>query len=95
MKQQSCQSYLRSDYSLECYTSAYNKHVLVAYTMTTFVVGFPVLTLFLLWKYRYNAIKVCTPTEDETRSEIAAGLSFLYENYSDNCWFWEVLELLR
>ncbi|XP_078358133.1 uncharacterized protein LOC144642903 [Oculina patagonica] len=95
MKQKSCQSYLRSDYSLECYTSAYNKYVLVAYTMTAFVVGFPVLTLFLLWKYRYNAIKSCTPTENETRSEISAGLSFLYENYSDSCWFWEVLELLR
>ena len=95
LKQQTCQSFLRSDYSVECYTSAYNKFVLVAYVMTAFVVGFPVLTLSLLWKHRYSAVKDYSRNLDDTCSEISAGLSFLYENYSDNCWFWEVLELLR
>ena len=93
-EQASCQSFLRSDYSVECYTSAYKKYVMVAYVMIAFVTGFPVLTLFLLWKYQHNATKDETNTE-EASNEISAGLSFLYENYSENSWFWEVLELLR
>lgn len=94
-KQESCQSFLRSDYSVECYTSTYKKYVMVPYLMTAFVTGFPALTLFLLWKYQHNAKTGGTNIDEEASNEISAGLSFLYENYSDNCWFWEVLELLR
>ena len=95
-EEKTCESFLRSDYSLHCYTSTYNKYVSVAYAMITVVVGFPSLTLFLLWKYQYKALKDKLLVEDGTPpNDISAGLSFLYENYSDNCWFWEVLELLR
>ena len=27
--------------------------------------------------------------------ELSAGLRFMYENYTDRCWFWESLEMLR
>ena len=57
VKQESCQSFLRSDYSVECHTSTYKKYVVVAYVMTAFVAGFPALTLFLLWKYQHKAAK--------------------------------------
>ena len=28
-------------------------------------------------------------------NEIATAMSFIYENYSQNCWFWEIVELVR
>ena len=68
---------------------------MVAYLMTAFVTGFPILTPLLLWKYQHIATKDGTSADDEFPNEISAGLRFLYENYCDNCWFWEVLELLR
>ena len=29
------------------------------------------------------------------KSELSVGMSFLYENYTDRCWFWEIIELAR
>ena len=61
--------------------------------MLFYVVGFPPVTLFLLWKYHPKEAQ--NNVADQERNETQAALSFLYENYSPNCWFWEVLELIR
>ena len=96
-QENSCQSFLKSDYYLECFTNTHHKFANVAYAFLTFVVGFPLVTLFLLWKYHHSegVQDGNTMIDENKRNEISAGLSFLYENYSDNCWFWEVLELVR
>ncbi|KAL9982380.1 hypothetical protein ACROYT_G004413 [Oculina patagonica] len=89
IQEKSCQSYVRSDYSVECFTDTYSKFAVLAFIMLSFVVGFPLVTLLLLWKNHPKE------TQDNDNNEIAVGLSFLYENYSSSCWFWEVLELVR
>ena len=90
----SCRSYLRSDYSVECFTGAYNNFVVLAFVMLLYVVGFPLVTLFLLW--RYYPKEAQTDYSDQEGHEVqAAALSFLYENYCPNSWFWEFLELVR
>ena len=90
-KEKTCRSFLRADYSLECFTGTHNKFVILAYSLLSFVVGFPLMIFLLLWKYYQRNYK----TDNEKQNEIAAGLSFLYENYSEVCWFWELLELVR
>ena len=92
-QEKSCRSYLRSDYSVECFTDTYDKFAVLAFIMLSYVVGFPLVTLFLLWKYHPKETE--NDLGDREENEIQAGLSFLYENYSKNCWFWEVLELAR
>ena len=86
-------SYLSSDYSVECFTTTYNKFAALAFIMLCYVIGFPLLTLLLLWKY--HAKETEDNPGDSEGNNIQSGLSFLYENYSSECWFWEVLELVR
>ena len=98
-----CSSYLSTDYSLACYTDQFNKFVNVAYFGLVFAIGFPVITCFLLWKYYYKQIMLTTQNtvKDKQKgkkwkpNEIATAMSFIYENYSQNCWFWEIVELVR
>ena len=94
IENKSCRSYLRSDYSVECFTGAYNNFVVLAFVVLLYVVGFPLVTLFLLW--RYYPKEAQTDYSDQEGHEVqAAALSFLYENYCPNSWFWEFLELVR
>ena len=91
-----CRSYLRSDYNLECYTDSHMKFVTLAYIVLSFVVLFPIVTVFLLWKnMRSMNLKQDEQNNGEGVNEVVRGLSFLYENYSAECWFWELLELVR
>ena len=92
-EEKSCQSFLRADYSVKCFTDTHNTFAALAFTMLSYVVGFPFVSLFLLWKHRPK--DTGNGDGDGERNEIGAGLSFLYENYSTNCWFWEFLELVR
>ena len=89
----SCRSYLRSDYSVECFTDTYNNFAVLAFVMLFYVVGFPLVTLFLLW--RYHPKEAQSNFSDQEGNEVQAALSFLYENYCPSSWFWEVLELVR
>ena len=93
IENKSCRSYLRSDYSVECFTGAHNNFAVLAFVMLFYVVGFPLVTLFLLWRYHPKEAQRNVP--DQEGNEVQAALSFLYENYCPNSWFWEVLELVR
>lgn len=90
----SCRSYLRSDYSLECFTDKYQRFFILNCALILYVVGVPIITLLLLYRYHYlpslNEFGI-----DDRQIGAKSGLSFLYENYSPDCWFWEVLELAR
>ena len=87
--EKTCQSFLRSDYTLECFTDTRSKFSILAFGLLSFAVGFPLLVFFLLWKYHRRK------SNHDQQNKIAAGLSFLFENYSKQHWFWEVLELVR
>ncbi|XP_031573692.1 uncharacterized protein LOC116307550 isoform X2 [Actinia tenebrosa] len=111
--EQGCSWYLQSDYSSKCFTSFYNKFVILAYFAILIPIGFPVATTFFLWKYCRNngpeesdiedegsdkvhlAVMKKRCQDDAAGHEISAGMRFLYENYSEDCWYWEVIELVR
>ncbi|XP_031566543.1 uncharacterized protein LOC116301599 [Actinia tenebrosa] len=111
--EQGCSWYLQSDYSSKCFTSFYNKFVILVYFTLLIPIGFPVATTFFLWKYCRNNGPEESDIEDEGSDkvhlevmkkrcqddaaghEISAGMRFLYENYSEDCWYWEVIELVR
>ena len=93
IENKSCRSYLRSDYSVECFTGAYNNFAVLAFVMLFYVVRFPLVTLFLLWRYHPKEAQI--NSSDQEGNEVQGALSFLYENYCPNAWFWEVLELVR
>ncbi|XP_078355790.1 uncharacterized protein LOC144640553 [Oculina patagonica] len=88
-----CKSYLRSDYSLECFTDKYQRFFILNCALILYVVGVPIITLLLL--YRYHYLPPLDENDTDRQIGMTSGLSFLYENYSSNCWFWEVLELAR
>jgi hypothetical protein len=97
-----CDSYLRSDYSVRCNVDKYRTLQPVMYLLVAYPVLFPVLALLLLWKYQHK-VKVDPKTNNTNPNTknplqdnaVSMGLRFLYENYSEDCWFWEVMELMR
>lgn len=112
--QQTCNWYLQSDYSIQCYTSVYNKFVVLAYFALVIPVIFPVVVVLLLWKYcrnktekeeEFSVEKDLLEKKRENESDevqlkveehdIKTGMRFIYENYSADCWYWEVIELIR
>ncbi|XP_048586482.1 uncharacterized protein LOC5518949 isoform X1 [Nematostella vectensis] len=46
-----CTSFLRSDYSVQCHTHAYNIYWRVAAGWLVYPIGFPMVILILVWKY--------------------------------------------
>ncbi|XP_072048071.1 uncharacterized protein [Amphiura filiformis] len=147
-----CVRKLRTDYSIDCSTKEHHFFTCAAYIALTYVIGFPILLLVLLFihsrgKYtsgKENAIKVSRKNnkgrnfvdlsrepddddclningdigdldvseDDDPLLDISTSrhtdlcsnndeqsfplwLRFLCENYRDEFWFWEVLELLR
>lgn len=91
----SCQYFLRADFSVQCFTDRYNKYVKAVYFLLLLVVTIPAIVLFLLWKYHHRQIYEEAEVQNYKGREISSGLSFLYENYSRQCWFWEIIELVR
>lgn len=88
-----CPAYLRSDYTLECFTKQHVRFYTAAYASLIYVIGFPVVLTLLLWKYHYKNLTKEREVKDVT--PITLSLSFLHENYSSKCWYWEAVEMAR
>ena len=80
-----CIFLLRADYSIECFTARHKLYWLMAAILAVYPVGFPLLVLFLVYKYRASQVE----------EEIAFGLKVFFENYKKSFWFWEVIEMYR
>ena len=80
-----CIFLLRADYSIECFTTRHKFYWPIAAVFALYPVGFPLLMLLLIYKYR-------EPQADE---EIAFGLKVFFENYEKKYWFWEITEMYR
>ncbi|XP_068696481.1 uncharacterized protein [Montipora foliosa] len=91
----SCQYFLRADFTVQCFTTKYNKYMTAVYLLLAVVTALPGIIFFLLWKYHHKRIHPEEGAQIYKGREISLGLSFLYENYAPNCWFWEIIELLR
>ena len=80
-----CIFLLRADYSIQCFTPRHSLYWLMASILALYPVGFPLLALFLTYKYR----------ESQKNEEVSFGLSVFFENYKREFWFWEVTEMYR
>jgi hypothetical protein len=56
-----------------------------------YCIGFPFAIFFIL----RQGIRRKNQTSPQQNSVVLSSLRFLYENYSQKCWFWEILELVR
>lgn len=91
-----CNEFLRSDYSVNCGSKDYQMGIPLFWLSAVYVALFPTALLILLFKYvRKNNDEISDQSKTPQATEIKEGLSFLYENYSPNCWFWELIELGR
>ena len=80
-----CISLLRADYSIQSSTDRHKFYWPIAAVLSLYPVGFPLLMLLLIYKYR----------ELRADEEITFGLKVFFENYKNKFWFWEITEMNR
>ena len=91
-----CTYYLKIDYSLKCFDKAYNKYVTAAYVGSIYPVLFPLFIVVVLYFFFYRPeIKNRALNPQPKRFEILEGMRFIYENYNERCWYWEIVETIR
>ena len=98
-KEEMCYKYMKADYSIQCQGTKYNHWLIAAYISTAYIIVLPVSSFITLWRHRraYFVTTVDTEKLKETKSgmEMFAGLRFLFENYKESSWFWELVEMSR
>ncbi|KAG5193174.1 hypothetical protein JKP88DRAFT_240807 [Tribonema minus] len=83
-------SYLRADYSIECYTPEHTAYRIFAGVMVLiYPIGIPALYMSTLWRC-FGAHR-----DHGRTSELAKASSFLWEPYRAHAFHWEVVECLR
>ena len=87
-----CEAFLKADPSVKCHDDKYDRFVGFSYLLAVYPAAFPLVTLVILWKCLSKSRK---SNSEKELSPLARGLRFFYENYSDKCWFWEIVELVR
>lgn len=89
-----CNKYLTADYSINCNSASYKRSVPFFYLAASYVVVYPVVLFAFLFKCTRK--KAFSGIANSLHgNEIKTGLRFLYENYTDSCWFWEMIEIGR
>ena len=93
-----CYKYLKADYSIKCQGVKYNYWLIVAYISIAYIVALPTSSFITLCRQR-RAILSAAETDifqdPGSDAEIISGLRFLFENYKDNSWYWELVEMSR
>eukprot|EP00937_MAST-01D_sp_MAST-1D-sp2_P001724 g1724.t1 len=102
-------SFLRADYSRECYTPAWYKAVVFSgFFVAVYVAGLPLGIWYFLRRNRpliqelarHDKLAITgqsqqmAPLSDDAK-HFRAKASFLYDDYKPSFWFWEVFELVR
>ena len=93
-----CSKYLKADYSIQCHGTRYNHLVIVAYLSTAYIIALPTATFFALWRQRRVTLAngyAETSGDQGSSTEMIMGLDFVYANYKDNSWYWELVEMSR
>ena len=98
---ETCDAYLRADYSINCNGQEYNRLVIVAYCAVFYIIFLPSASLIVLWRQckvpRGNPVQAeheeLEPQKQATG--IITGLRFLFENYNSRSWYWEFIEMIR
>ncbi|XP_078370526.1 uncharacterized protein LOC144654300 [Oculina patagonica] len=97
-KDEICNKYLKADYSIQCNVSRYSKMVIVAYVSCAYIVALPAASFVALWRQQRVPIgskDAKTSHYLDTNAEMITGLRFLFENYKQVSWYWELVEMSR
>ena len=97
-KEEPCHNYLKADYSIQCQGTKYSYWLIVAYISTTYIIALPVTSFIVLW--RKQRVMVATFGAEKLQGpvsgmELISGLRFLFENYENRAWYWELVETSR
>ena len=97
---ESCEKYLKADYSIDCKGERYNRLVIVGYCSIVYVLVLPAAAFIAIWKQQRAARKTGEETENDINNfedpgTEQSGLRFLHENYNSRCWYWELVETVR
>ena len=95
---QHCVMYLKADYSIQCHSSSYNNLVIVAYISVAYIIALPLATFIALWRQRRALLSTADEETLEVpgpSTEVITGLRFLFENYKERAWYWELVEMSR
>lgn len=85
---------LRPEFSINCSTEVHRRYEISAYVMSSYVVAFPGILLYLLWKFSEGKLYPNHAAPGGKHS-YPKWLRFLSENYKGQFWFWEIIELCR
>ena len=96
-KGESCEQYLKADYSINCNGERYSRLVFAGYCSIVYVIALPGAAFIAIWKRQRGEKK--NETNDTNgpgdQSTVQTGLRFLHENYKPHCWYWELVETVR
>ena len=84
------ESWLRADYSVDCHSSTHAIYRLIAvFFLLLYPFGVPLIFLGLLRKNKHQFLDRTHPNHEASRSKYG----FLVDDYSDDCYYWEPVEL--
>ena len=94
-----CETFLRADFTINCSSQEFRRHVVVAYFSVIYIIALPTSALIILWRH-WKTLKTLADEDNvestySQRSEVIAGLSFLFQNYKIRRWYWEFVETGR
>lgn len=91
-----CSYYLKADYSLRCFDKTYNAYLTAFYVGSVYPVLFPLFIAVVLYFLYYRLhIRNSARIPQPKRHEVVEGLRFIYENYNERAWYWEIVETIR
>ena len=92
---ENCERFLRADYSVECTSSEFNRSVIFAFCTIAYISFLPTASLIILWRQKSHLREQQSPSLNLKSREVLMGLRFLFENYSEQTWYWELVETIR
>lgn len=96
-KEEPCSYYMKADYSIQCQGTKYNHWLILAYVSAAYIFVLPLSSFIVLWRQRRLVVIAGANLFQDSRSgmEIVSGLCFLFKNYNNCTWYWELVEMSR
>ena len=96
-----CDTFLKVDFNIKCSSQEFRRSVIVAYCSILYIMFLPIAALAVLWRHQRSLKKYGDGSDDEatysqhSNPEIVTGLRFLFANYNNRSWYWELVETAR
>ena len=96
-----CDTFLKVDFNIKCSSQEFRRSVIVAYCSILYIMFLPIAALAVLWRHQRSLKKYGDGSDDEAKysqhsnPEIVTGLRFLFANYNNRSWYWELVETAR